>query len=473
MINTFKFFIAVFVLGLSSCKHYVTRPFDYQDISTLIAGIDEGNKYLFTNRLAFSKLLAKAMKHVELRDYLQRISRENTDHIFNEIVFALHKGDIIDGCMTLQDYIRNEIDSEIRPFYQGDIIETLLVQDPMLTIKLPDIFYDIDWDVFDFSPLVYARTIDPIGNDERGPYYIGYHYSGYQDRLHQLRRPTKFSFVVKFSEDYILLDVGELTSFQGIPLSSLFPQYTPAVWSKLKDKILSQSFKSPDGSNLYYIKKRVMFDLYKAWEKMHYRNYVDSTDCKGRCLRDCYPIDSTYNVIESFTEDANLTEIFWDDTYILRENEDILIYYNAFVGGDEVKLIDKYYIGGFRNAEIINRKLKIDLNPKKQKYEHIGKVVVPYVSVVVLEQNFNKIELNHLVEKGWSTPKLRARDFEFFTIYRENLIFNYRVGIGKLNDISDEYCTLYKDLGNEYFGYCTPPVKRFGFGNIFEISFKY
>ncbi len=473
MIKYTKLLIFALILSLFSCKYYDPKPFVYHDILSLTSEINKDNKYLFTNRLAFAKLLAKALENVELKDYIKRISKDKTVNSFNEIIFALHKDDIIEDGKTLQDYILDEMDNEIKSLYKDDFIAKILEQDPMLSIKLPDIFYNVNWEVCDFSPMVYAKTIDPIGYDKLGPYYIGYHCSGYQDRLYQLRKVNKFSLVVKFSEDYILLDVDKLANFQGIPLSYIFPQYSLPVWDKLKGKILSRSYKSPVGNNLYYIKKRVMFDLYKELEENEYRKYIDSTGCDEKCLRDCVPVDSTYNTIESITERTNITDIFWDNSYILRENKDLLMYYNSFLGGDIVEVVDKYYIAGFRIADFITRKIRVDLKPEIEKYDEIGKIKIPYVYVEVEDEKFNKIQLNHVVEKGWNSPKNRDRDIEFFSIYRENLIAKFRIGIGKLNDISDEYVTYYQDVGNEYITYCEPPVKNYPFGNILAISYRY
>ncbi len=473
MSKKIKLLIFIFSLSLFSCKYYDPKPFVYEDILSLTSGFNKDNKYLFTNRLAFAKLLAKALEGAELKDYIKRISKDKTTNTFNEIVFALHKDDIIEDGKILQDYIVDEMDNEVKSLYKGDFITKILEQDPMLVIKLPDIFYDVDWDVSDFSPMVYAKTIDQIGEDKLGPYYIGYHCSGYQDKLHKVRKVNKFSLIVKYSEDYILLDVDKLVNYQGLPLSVIFPQYSLSVWQKLKGKILAQSYKSPNDNNMYYIKKRVMFDLYKELEETEYRNYFDPSVCNEKCVRDCFHVDSTYNTVVSLTESIDLTNTFWESTYVLKENEDMLMLYNAFLGGVNVEVVDKYFIAGFRRADFIKRTFKLDLRPKKEEYDEIGKVVIPYIYFEMEDEEFNEIQLNHIVEKGWNSPKNRDRDVEFYTIFREDLIFKYRIGVGKFEDISDEYFTDYVDLGNEYITYCTPPLDRLPFGSIYAISYKF
>ena len=67
----------------------------------------------------------------------------------------------------------------------------------------------------------------------------------------------------------------------------------------------------------------------------------------------------------------------------------------------------------------------------------------------------------------------RDLDFEFFIVFSEELVFKYRIGMGKINDISDEYFFRYEDLGNEYIEYCYPPLDYYPFGNILAISYLY
>jgi len=477
MYNNFKLLIftlfATFIT-FGSCNHDDSKPFEYQNIQSLTSGFSKDNKYLFVNRLAFSKLLAKALKHVELRDYIYRLSKNNTNNTFNEIIFALHKDDIVEDQKTLKDYIVNEIDDEIAFFYKDDFIDKILEQDPMLTIKLPDIFYEFDWDTNIYSPMVYAKTLNPIGENNLGPYYIGYHFSGYQDKLYRLGRTYKFSLVVKYSEDYILLNTDKLTNHQGLGLQTIFPQYLPATWLKLKDKILSQSYKSPSGDNVYYIKKRILFDYYKNLEDGRYRKFIDTLSCGERCLRDCSIIDSSYNIIGYFREKFDLVGTFWSEkNYILQENMDILMLYNEFLGNDTVNVVNKYLISGFRRDDYIDRNIKIDFKPETQNYDGIGEVLLPYIYFEVEDNGFKKIQLDHLVEKGWNSAKNGDRDIEFFIVFSEELVFKYRIGIGKINDISDEYFFRYEDLGNEYIEYCYPPLDYYAFGNILSISYLY
>ena len=462
-----------FTLTIFGCIDDDFLPYEYQDAQSLTSAFNDDIKPLLINRLLFAKALSKALNHIELRDYINKLSRDNTTNTFNEIIFALHKDDVIKDGRKFKDYIEQEVDDEITSIYGKDFLNKIQEQDPMLAIKLPDIFYLFNWDIYKFSPFVYAKTIFPIGNDENGPFYMGYHCSGLQDKLYKLRKVNKFSLVVKYSEDYLLIDIENLVNHKKIPLINIFPQYTPFVWNNLKETILSKSYKSPTGDNKYYVKKRLLFDLFKNIEKKDYVNYIDTTTCEKQCVRNCFNQDSSYNKILSLKFISfDLMTVFQGNTFILNDNIDLFMLYNSFLGENKVEVVNRFFITGFRRDEYMKRNINIVLRLISEKYEKIGEILIPYLDINIEILEFNEIQLNHLLEKGWNSLQNKDRDMEFFLIQRDEIVYKYRIGIGKLNDISDEYFFDYEQLGNEYFRYCTPPVDYFPFGGLIAINYK-
>lgn len=469
-----KIIISIFfIILISSCKeNYIERPFDYVTIRSISEKYPDNSKPFITIRLAFAKTLAKAFEHYEFREYIWNTSKHNTESVFNEILFSLHHRDIIYNKKTLFDYINEAADNEVISLFGNNFAAVILENDPMATIKIPDIFYNFNWEYEKFAPIVYAKTIDPI--IEKNNYYIGYHFTGYQEKLNRSKKVKKFSIVVKYSEDYLLLNKINWKSYQGLSFFDLFPQYTPKSLEKIKPKILQKSISSITDQNMIYVKKIDIFNLYRNHIELQDIPFINIDNCNKNCFRDCKDQDSSYTTIGSIrfiTED--LIYAFEEKTYILQDNIEFLMLYNAFISGTEVKVFDKYIIAGLRRDNFINRKININLILIPEKYKDIGLVMMPHIEVNIEILDFKTIELNHLLEKGWNSSKNIDRDIEFFMIFREELFNYYRIGIGKKNDITNEFLSRYRIVGNEYLLYCDPPYDYLPFGSTISIKYKY
>jgi hypothetical protein len=150
-----KIFISIFlIIVLFSCKEdYYERPFEYINISSITENYPDNSKPFMNLRLAFTKTIANALEHYVFREYIIRTSKLNNENSFNEILFSLHYQDIIYNKKTLCDYINEAADNEVKSLYGNNFSDVILKQDPLGTIKIPDIFYDFNWEYKKYAPL--------------------------------------------------------------------------------------------------------------------------------------------------------------------------------------------------------------------------------------------------------------------------------------------------------------------------------
>ena len=76
-----KYLYLLLILILISC-HKDFIPFQSKSISDLTSNVPEKIKHKTQLRLAFAKAVANALEDVEFRDYINRVSRKNTDKFF-------------------------------------------------------------------------------------------------------------------------------------------------------------------------------------------------------------------------------------------------------------------------------------------------------------------------------------------------------------------------------------------------------
>ena len=151
--------VLILITLFFSCKDTTFyKPFEYKSIVTLTENFDQDKQTYLNIRLSFAKAVSNALKYVEFRDYLLDISKQNSNGLFNEILFSAHYNDIVSNNKTFSDYINEAVDNEIKSIYGNDFSQELLKIDPLGVIKIPDIFYTFIWNTESFSPIVYAKT---------------------------------------------------------------------------------------------------------------------------------------------------------------------------------------------------------------------------------------------------------------------------------------------------------------------------
>ncbi|MEZ4977658.1 MAG: hypothetical protein R2802_14045, partial [Flavobacteriaceae bacterium] len=159
-------------------------------------------------RLAFGKTLARALIEPELRNYIKEKSVYN-DTIFNELVFSLIKHDKLPSGKTISELLYDYEDEEVKSLFGDSLQEILRINDPLISIKLPDIFTNVNWDAKNIVPLIGVETPTPLIMPHYGGKYMFYYYNGYQELISpQSSEPydnIKYLYLmVKYSSDYIL-----------------------------------------------------------------------------------------------------------------------------------------------------------------------------------------------------------------------------------------------------------------------------
>jgi len=471
-----RFYIYVilfFSLIVISCRDEVL-PYSYENISSVTS--DYSGELLFKTqlRLAFGKAFANALKNIEFRIYIKGKSKENTTKYFNELLFSTLESDIVFDSKTFGDYVKEGIDDEIKKLFGDSLVDMVMKYDPMVTIKIPDIFYNTEWEIEKYSPIVYVKTINVFGVGNES-YYLGYHFSGYQDKLLRYKKVEKYSIIIKYSEDYILVNRVSYLDIHNVRLYDLIPQIKNDCGAEIVQRVINNSKEYELNKKWVFIKKKALFENYVDHCELSNSIFVDS-NCVENCKRDCIEKDSTYNTLISFSMRYDNISILVEKTRVLVENADILMLYNSF-SRDGWKVIDKYLLAGLRKDDYVNRDISLNVDMVKRKYDEIGKVLLPMIDFKETIEKFPKgyyaIKLNHLLEKGWEGEKDDLREIEFFFIKSEDYISKNRIGIGKRYDLTDVYCSYYIEMGNEYFNYCTPPLPKFSIGGISSVELKY
>ena len=79
---------------------------------------------------------------------------------------------------TIQRLIKQNEDEEVKALFGETLTDREAEFDPMVTIKLPDLFYNYDWDTSDIIPFVGVMTPSLIDYC-----YVFYYYNGYSELI--------------------------------------------------------------------------------------------------------------------------------------------------------------------------------------------------------------------------------------------------------------------------------------------------
>ena len=129
-----------------------------KNIAAWTQHIPEQNRDLYQIRLAFGKTLAKALKERELRDFIKQQSKIQGERIYKELVFALIKDEVLPSGKTVMQVVREHEDCEVKELFGETLMDRVANDDPMVAIKLPDVFHQYDWDTQNVTPFVGVET---------------------------------------------------------------------------------------------------------------------------------------------------------------------------------------------------------------------------------------------------------------------------------------------------------------------------
>lgn len=460
----FFLFLIGFLFGCCS-KEDPGAAFESKSIIELTSGLSGQVKDLTQIRLSFAKAVALAMSDIEFRDYIKKISTENNDSSFSEIVFALHKNDKIRN-KTLELAINEAADNEIKALYGNNFISKVLEIDPLVCIKIPDIFREVNWQTEKYAPMVLAKTPVKFLDSTAIFQYINYHYSGYQQFLKFGSKPEYLTIVVKYSEDYILLDELTYRNEKGLPIFDIITQ-TEKNWDLVKNRIFENGQSYPPDPDFKYLLKRDIYEIVKELTEPKSYNFINVASCQKPCKRDCQPNGSYNNVLEKIKFNPLLIDGEFYTHSILEDNINLLFVLADFDNFyNPLSIIDKFSVSGFRKIEFVDRNFEITISQEKDNFEKIGEVILPKINIVADKTKYKAFEVpvNHQLFDSWSGNehfhtlcmyRITHEDFLYRFIELDNKPLPFPLFVSSLNSI-----------GKGPFNYCDLPNTNYYFGNV-------
>jgi hypothetical protein len=254
------------------------------------------NRDLYKIRLAFGKTIASALKEQELRDYIKQKSIMPDKQIFQELLFTLIKDDVLPSGKTVLQLIKQYEDAEVKELFGETLLDRVEKEDPMVAIKLPDVFHQYDWDTDNVIPFVGVETPTRIKIGQWNLHYVFYYYNGYHELIEDFEsKPYEnikyFYLMVKYASDHILLNVNNMSNEKNITLEEFMPQIKLCKANILPD-ILKSGVKDAFAPNIIYLNLRTCFDIW--FDQCSYKGpfLYDQEPCLRElslCPRDCVP----------------------------------------------------------------------------------------------------------------------------------------------------------------------------------------
>lgn len=326
-------------------------------------------------RMAFGKTLSKAIINPEVLDYIKDESITTDIQGYKEILFGIHVDKEVYNGKTLRAYIHESMDDEVKGLFSGNLVDTLLSFDPLITIKIPDIFSDVDWGKDGVVPLVYVQTSIPLkGYDE----YIAYHGSGYQELISSDSKPPYFCISVKYSEDYILLNQRVQINEKNISLYEFFPQISRSDWLELEETVLAHSPEAPGVPGYYYCLKKDIYRAHRSLNKENLDLIEDDQNCNEECKRDCRNPENIKTVLKNYVLNVGTPVVQRDRSRMFLEtyNVSFIMFYHK----DENNINSRLGVHGNRIADIVEQVIgeyKVKLEDRC--YDGIGDITLPVI----------------------------------------------------------------------------------------------
>lgn len=390
---------SILFLFLGACKKDCNPTNIPITITTLTEDFVDETQYLMQLRLAFGKTVANALAFEGFRTYILEKSKLNTDNFFNEILFATYQNDEITPNVTMKNFLENAIDEEVRTLFGASFLDKVLKDDPLVTVKIPDLFYQFDWKVEEYAPMVYVKTVVPLPDEEGFSANMAYHYGGYNEYVPDWTIPKHFCLVVKYSEDYFLLDIEKGINEKGISMEELVPQ-AMRCWEELKPTLKSLGISlNHDGEELQLIKKRVLFD---TQINVCEQNFNMVNPCNGACSRDCADnLNDLDNVLATVSFSDGVWAQILNPSYVFNENVHTL--YTFFVEPENIH--NQIAVTGFRLREyFVNYQPKITVTTEEHCTNDNRHVDIP--TLTLEDYRFKKEEIKGVSVrasfwKGW------------------------------------------------------------------------
>jgi len=457
-----RYFIFFLVLILVSCyKDLVNKQYTIKDWTQ---SMTSDLKLKTELRLGFGKAVANAFGNQAFRKYFHDISIKGQDSMFNEILFAVHKDDIVENGKTVAQIIGESADSEVRGIFGDSLVEKVLQIDQCVCMKIPDLLFELNWNPKDFAPCVYVET--PQNLNGLCDYQV-YHESGYQGLINdfEVSYPLHYYVMVKYSEDYSLIDTDTWLNEKGISFTEFMPQLG-SDWEEWKTKFKLIAEASPYGKKIIFIPK---YKAYEMWiEKNAYNGpfLSELPDCGMNCLRKCHPSLKYPTVLENFNSFTPI--LFHSVGGIFRESQNYFFQFH-YLGTDTT--FSLLAIPGLRSKKIGYKASILELDVKREEFDNLGEVIIPFLKsdFDFTRKQLIKTEINFPIFNSSTEARSFQVDY-YWPIYNDIVIkqsvFNYSNKPFYFNT------TIVVPRGNATYRYCYSPTTIISNGNMnFKINY--
>lgn len=464
------FLLASVLIYFTSCKCHTNLDFATDSIESLTMDFNPEVKFRTQLRMAFGKTLSKAFINPEVLGYILEESKSVDKNSFNELLLGVHVDKEVYNGKSLREYLNDAMDDEVKSLFDDNLIDTLLAFDPLISIKIPDIFSGEKWINDNLLPFVYVQTPIHLRDYDK---YMAYHGSGYQELISNDINPPYFCTVVKYSEDFLLLSRNAPLNEKGISLYEFFPQIRESDWNEIKNSVFKNALEAPRVPGYYYVSKKFIFNAANEYKYEEYRLVEDDPSCDMMCERDCKSIDDLKTVIKGFSLKNGYPFDERDKSRMFLESYSLnfIIHY----GKDGDKIESRVGLHGNRITELVGEVIgEYKLKPEKRCYEKIGEVVLP---TLVGSKGYDFSGSNFVIENvpiidGWLEGE-RQKSYSISAYYSEYLdIVNPRSYTYQGQASIKLNATFFVQIGKRVLYYCDETNHRYNFGNS-EVTVSY
>ena len=336
------------------------------------------NRDLYKIRLAFGKTIASALKEQELRDYIKQKSIMPDKQIFQELLFTLIKDDVLPSGKTVLQLIKQYEDAEVKELFGETLLDRVAKEDPMVAIKLPDVFHQYDWDTDNVIPFVGIMTPNTIDYGFAFYYHNGYHEIIKEFEELFFENVKYFYVMLKYSNDYMHLNVNNMANEKNISLFELFPQFEYCK-SDIVNQVLKSGIRNKDNPNILILDKLKCHQIWKDICSYTGDFAFDDAPCglPISCPRNCAPDNPlTKNVVLTGFDVRK-------DVYILinnlfEESANVSFDFFSYAKTDEYK---RFVVPSVKFFELSKFNIDVNIVLTEMVYANV-KFKVPLVSTI-------------------------------------------------------------------------------------------
>lgn len=355
----------------------------------------KNDKELAKLRLAFAKIVSIAFENQNFREYFKNnFGTPNGNNYFKECVIALHSNDkVLSNGTSLVSFLSSICDNEINDVIGKSFMQEILTKDPLVMIKLPDVFLNYNWDIEKMAPYCISVLPETVALNQD---LIGYHFCNEPRMFKAGSTPEILHVYIKSSEDHVMINPSDGLNPKNHSIFEFLPQL---------EFCNNAIFDVYAGSNKHeFIKEYLIVDLKKAfdtWQKKcgYTSIFTNTHNCTKECQRFC-PNATNVTVLESF---FNINTVFYDVEQDLKHKETFTLH------GQFRVLSKQLFIGAvavpIRFSELGTRRYSISTKAKKISD-------LPNLKITKIDDisRFNEIPIKYLINKD-NEKDIVAYDF--------------------------------------------------------------